>query len=87
MFVLTECGKTKAMAYINELKAKRKEILDAGKDTADETSIPNIGDIESDINFFDLDKDREYINAWGVTDNFNADTPLNLQLGTDIMIA
>ena len=85
MFVLTERGKEKAAVYIREMEAKRKEILDAGLDTANETTIPSIEGIESEINFFGLDDDGEYFNAWGVTDKYDADYPLLLRLGEDIM--
>ena len=45
----TEKGKEKVKAYIKELEAKRKEILDAGKDTADDTYIPTLEDILDDV--------------------------------------
>lgn len=52
--------------YISELKAKRKEILDARKDTADETEIPTIEDIMSDLNYgTEVDEDGDYYNGWG----------------------
>ena len=86
---LTEEGKTNVASYIRELEAKRKEILDAGKDTADETPIPTEEDILSDIDsFIDLnDPDGIcYYNSWGVTDHYDADAPLGLELGCDIII-
>ena len=86
---LTEEGKANVAFYIRELKAKRKEILDAGKDTADETPIPTEEDILSDIDsFIDLnDPDGIcYYNGWGVTDNYEADRPLALTFGQDITI-
>ena len=42
------------MDYIRELEAKREEILDAGKDTADETTIPTAEDILSDVSFMGI---------------------------------
>lgn len=82
MVVLTLEGERKVEAYICELYAKRKEILDAGKDTADDTEIPDINDIISDIEIF-VDKNGDYYNDWGVTDNYNSDHPLSLSEGID----
>ncbi len=78
---LTARGKRKIEDYIRELQAKRKEILDAGKDTADGTTIPTIEDIMSEIPVFE--ENGQYLNAWGVTDNYNADRALSLVRGRD----
>lgn len=75
--ILTKIGKRKVKDYLAELKAKRKEILDAGKDTADETELPTIEDILSDI--YSFEADNEYYNNWGVTDNYDSDYPLHLE--------
>ena len=77
----TKTGKTKVNTYIAELKAKRKEILEAGLDTADETNLPDEEDILSDIEFFE--EENEYYNNWGVTDNYNGDNALYLKRGED----
>lgn len=63
--------------FINECYAKRKEVLDAGIDTTDDTNIPTIDDIRSDIPSF-TDEDGDYFNGWGVTDNYNSDGVLGL---------
>ena len=84
-YKLTPKGREKAERYIRELEAKRKEIIDAGKDTADETELPTVDDIEADIDLFGLDYDQEYYNNWGVTDNYNGDYALCLQYGRDII--
>lgn len=82
----TKKGKEKAEAYIKELEAKRKEILDAGKDTADDTTLPTIEDILDDASYwFDLTS-KEYFNRWGVTDNYESDNPICLILGEDLEI-
>lgn len=81
---LTEEGINHIHDYIDELSAKRKEILDAGKDTANETPLPNMNDIVSDIQTFFDDEFMEYCNGWGVTDHYNADWPLRLEFGKDI---
>lgn len=78
---LTARGKRKIEDYIRELQAKRKEILDARKDTADETPIPTIEDIMSEIPVFE--ENGQYLNAWGVTDHYNADRALSLIRGLD----
>ena len=78
---LTTIGMKKVNAYIDELVAKRKEIIDAGLDTADETVIPDADAILDDIEAFE--ENGEYLNCWGVTDNYNSDYPLNLARGDD----
>lgn len=75
--VLTDVGEEKVFHYLAELKAKRKEILDARKDTVNETKLPTIEDILSDI--YSFEKDNEYYNNWGVTDNYDGDYPLYLE--------
>lgn len=61
----TKNGKIKVDTFIAELKAKRKEILDAGKETADETVIPDAADILDDIEW-SVDENGEYCTTWGV---------------------
>ena len=82
-YKLTDKGRAECEWYIRELQAKRKEILDARLDTAEETVIPTVEDIESDIAFTGLDEEGSYYNSWGVTDTYDADAPLSLQLGVD----
>lgn len=85
-YVLTEQGKAVVEKFIRECEAKRKEILNAGKDTALETEIPTIEDILSDINCgVGVDEQGDYYNSWGVTDNYNSDT-LGLTFGKDFFI-
>ena len=90
-FLLTEQGRQQAESYIAELKAKRKEILDAGKDTADDTTIPSVSEIEDDIAFVGVNWDDPdgpcYYNGWGVTDHYDADYPLLLKYGRDFVVA
>lgn len=83
-FILTDYGKRVVKDYITELAAKRKEILDARKDTADETTLPTEEDIISDVNYLGLDDNGEYYNGWAVTDNYDADYPILLKLGKDL---
>lgn len=87
VFKLTEEGKTNARNYIREMSVKRKEILDAGKDTANDIELPTLDLIEEDVNFLGLDSDFEYYNGWGVTDHYDADYPLLLKLGRDLEVA
>lgn len=81
MVELTEVGREKCELYIKELNAKRKELLDAGKDTANETEIPTVEDIRDEIEWFE--EDDEYLNNWGVTDNYEGDYPIDLKYGCD----
>ncbi len=82
-FYLTDSGKRNVNSYIRELAVKRKEILDAGKDTVNEVELPTLELIEEDINFLGIDDDGEYVNGWAVTDNYDADYPLLLKIGRD----
>jgi hypothetical protein len=85
-YVLTAEGRRKVEQYVRELDAKRKEILDAGKDTIDETPDPvTVDDIVSDLNWGGVDENGEYLNGWYVTDNYDSDYPICLQLGVDFI--
>ena len=48
----TESFFLSAMQFISECAAKRKEILDAAKDTADDTELPDIEALVEDALFF-----------------------------------
>jgi hypothetical protein len=85
LYKLTEQGIKKCKQFIAECEAKRKEIIDAGKDTADDTNIPDVETIESDINTCIVDDDGDYFNYWGVTDHYNSDSPIGLTLGIDFI--
>lgn len=81
-YVLTEEGKRKVAVFIKGCEAKRKEILDAGLDTAEDTQIPTEADILSDLNNgVEVDEDGDYYNAWGVTDNYCSDRACELAIG------
>lgn len=85
-YVLTEEGKRKVAVFIKECEAKRKEILDAGLDTAEDTQIPTEADILSDLNNgVEVDEDGDYYNAWGVTDNYCSDRACELAIGEDFV--
>ena len=85
-YILTEAGKKKVAWFIKECAAKRKEILDAGIDTADDTNLPTEEDIVLDLNYgVGVDEDGDYYSSWGVTDNYNSDAPCCLEVGIDFM--
>lgn len=86
MIILTDKGKVTVNQYLLEIQAKRKEILDAKKDTADETPMPTANDIIDDIELIGLDDDNCYRNGWGCTDNYEADYPICLMSGVDFII-
>lgn len=72
-YVLNNRGLSKISWFIRECHAKRKEILDATKDTADDTILPTFDDIVSDIEeFWGEDGLEEYCNCWGITDNYDS---------------
>lgn len=85
MIILTNEGRSKITKFIAECKAKRKEILDVGKGTADETKLPTEEDIVSDVEIIGTDEDGDYFNNWGVTDHYNSDTPISLTSGEDFL--
>ncbi len=84
---LTAEGKKKVEKFIAECSAKRKEILDAKKDTGEETNLPTVEDILADLSFTGIDDDGEYCNCWQVTDNCDSDGPLSLKIGVDFVQA
>lgn len=84
-YALTEHGWSVVKNFIANCEAKRKEILDAGKDTASDIILPTPRDIICDIEFFGIDDDGLYCNSWGVTDNYDSDTPCCLMLNTDFV--
>lgn len=84
MYKLTEQGIKECERFIAECNAKRKEILDAKIDTANDITLLTIEAIESDIEVF-IDEDGEYCNCWGVTDNYSSDYPVCLELGKDFI--
>lgn len=87
VIILTPQGKDHVQVYIEELKAKRKEILDAKKDTAYDTNLPNENDILSDMSrVVEESDDGNYLNNWGVTDNYDGDYPLFLESGKDFIV-
>ena len=86
MYTLTTRGRKVVNDYIRNCSAKRKEILDAGKDTADETHLPEIEYILTDLNFGDeIDENGNYFSSWGVTDHYNADNVLELHINEDFV--
>lgn len=85
-YQLTEQGRELCESYIREMKAKAKEILDAGKDTSDETSIDyTADDIFADLLDFGIDEDGCIFNGYGVTDHYDMEYPLCLQIETDFI--
>lgn len=84
-YIFTKAGHEKVKLFLDELYAKRKEILDAGKDTLNSTSVEiTEDDIRDDIEFVGLDENGEYINCWGVTDHCDS-APICLKLGEDFV--
>jgi hypothetical protein len=80
---LTEEGREYVKTWLAGLEEKRKEILDAGLDTCEETTLPDVEDIEDDINEFAEKEEGCYINGWGVTDSTDYDEPIQLDEGVD----
>ena len=87
MIILTPQGKEHVQIYIEGLKAKRKEILNAKKDTAYNTNLPNENNILSDMSLvIEESDDGNYLNNWEVTDNYDGDYPLFLESEKDFIV-
>lgn len=85
-YTYTPIGRLKACHFIRKCEAERKEILDAGIDTADETELPTAQDILDDVNTgVGLDEENEYFDSWGITDHYNSH-PISLVIGEDIIL-
>ena len=85
-YTYTPIGRLKACHFIRVCEVKRKEILEAGIDTADETELPTAQDILDDVNTsVGLDEENEYFDSWGITDHYNSH-PLSLVVGEDIIL-
>jgi hypothetical protein len=80
-YKLTIKGAEKVTAFISDCKKQRDELLRSGKDTAENTDLPSVSDIESDLNSF-LVEQGDYFNKWGITDNHYS-RPLILKIGED----
>jgi hypothetical protein len=93
VYRLTPRGQKEIEDYIRELEAKRKEILDAKKDTADETKLPTVEEVfidamemEETFSGNTLSEGEVVGNGWGVTDEYEADRPVTLVIGEDIEV-
>lgn len=86
-YKFSEVGKEKAEQYLAELKAKRKEILDAGLDTVEESDCANltIDDLLCDAVDTGFGIDGEAVNGYYVTDHYDSDNPYCFVLGKDIV--
>ena len=85
-YTYTPKGRLKVCHFIRVCEVKRKEILDAGIDTADETELPTAQVILDDVNTgVGVDEENEYFDSWGITDHFNSH-PLSLVVGEDIIL-
>ncbi len=82
---LSERGLNHIKQYLENLKKKRYKILKERLDTAENTKLPNMEDILSDVETFFDSTSMDYTNNWGVTDELNSDFPLYLQYMTDIL--
>ena len=63
---ITETGMKNIEAFLRECKAKRKELLDASKDTAENVEIPVYADIAEAI---EPTEDGIWTETFNVTDN------------------
>lgn len=79
----TDAFITSAKQFISECEAKRKEILDACKDTVEDTTLPDIDALADDAVFMGADEDGLCYNCWGVTDNYESDYPFVCKLSEE----
>lgn len=83
-YKLTKNGNRKVSIFLKKCNEMKNDLVKSGKDTAYDTVLPNVDDILDDITIF-MDKDGNYLNSWGVTDNYNS-TPLSLKGGEDFVL-
>ncbi len=84
-FELTESGKKAIHNYLEEIKAKRKEILDTGKDTTDDIILPTEEEIFEGLMSFGFDEDGEVYDSFEITNNYEEDRVLSLTRGKDVI--
>lgn len=85
-YTYTPKGRLRVYHFIRECEVKRKEILDAGIDTADETDLPTAQDILDDVNTgVGLDEENEYFDSCGITDHYSSYS-LSLVVGEDLIV-
>lgn len=75
---ITEAGMKNIEAFLRECKAKRKELLDASKDTAEDVELPVYADIAEAI---EPTEDGIWTETFNVTDN--SDLTIRLDEGVD----
>ena len=75
---ITETGMKNIEAFLRECKAKRKELLDASKDTAENVEIPVYADVAEAI---EPTEDGIWTETFNVTDN--SDLTIRLDEGVD----
>lgn len=80
----TEEGEKKAKAVIREALAKRKEALDAKKDTADLTPEPTVESLLEEVEAEGFDAFGECQISVNVTDNCELDKPFSVEYGKDV---
>lgn len=85
-YVLTPTGEGKIKAYISEMNAKRKEILDAGIDEADDVSILSVDEIFEDLCADGMDADGDMWNTYAVTNQYDADSAILLSVDIDFLV-
>ena len=83
--IFTGRGRDAVLLYIKNMKAKQKEIVDAGIDSIGNTKIPTLEEVKKDI-LSSMEDDGVYYEIWGVTQNYLADTPLFLEKDKDFII-
>ena len=79
---ITEAGADKVEAFLRECAAKRKELLDAGKDTAEQiTALPVYADV---VEAIEPTEDGVWSETFSVTDN--EDLTIRLDEGEDFYV-
>lgn len=75
---ITETGMKNIEAFLRECEAKRKELLDAGKDTAEDVRLPVFADVAEAI---EPTEDGIWTESFEVTDH--TDLTIRLDEGVD----
>lgn len=87
-YAFTETGAKEIKSWWIDALAKKKDIMDAGIDTDDNTHFPDADEVYEDVlsDFYEfVDDEGDYYNCWGLTDNYDTEM-LALSVGSDVML-
>lgn len=81
MITLTHYGMEKFTVEVREMRAKQKEIVDSGADTARCIALPTLDDLLADI--ARAERGSWYVGEWWLVDNLDVAWPIVMRRGRD----